>query len=95
MMQLVLLRLGLRNCQTETYTWRSIAACFSLRLCLFLLSVLRRLTHSCPPVWRCVRCLSFLQGGSVCRLGDGKQVQALHPGSQQQRAFITRPNNFR
>ncbi|PNW70413.1 hypothetical protein CHLRE_17g718750v5 [Chlamydomonas reinhardtii] len=37
----------------------------------------------------------YNQGGSVCRLGDGKQVQALHPGSQQQRAFITRPNNFR
>ncbi|KAG2449861.1 hypothetical protein HYH02_005384 [Chlamydomonas schloesseri] len=37
----------------------------------------------------------YNQGGSVCRLGDGKQVQALHPGSQQQRAYITRPNNFR
>ncbi|GFR50480.1 hypothetical protein Agub_g12740 [Astrephomene gubernaculifera] len=43
----------------------------------------------------------YNQGGSVCRPGGagegGKpvQVQALHPGSQQQRAFVTRPNNYR
>lgn len=37
----------------------------------------------------------YNQGGSVCRATDGKQVQALHPGSVQQRAFVTRPNNFK
>ncbi|PNH09211.1 putative calcium-binding protein CML23 [Tetrabaena socialis] len=37
----------------------------------------------------------YNQGGSVARLSDGKQVQALHPGGQQQRAFVTRPNNYR
>ncbi|GLC43650.1 Parvalbumin beta-like [Pleodorina starrii] len=38
----------------------------------------------------------YNQGGSVCRAADGKQVQALHPGSApQQRAFVTRPNSYR
>ncbi len=37
----------------------------------------------------------YNQGGSVCRATDGKQVQALHYGVAQQRAFVTRPNNFK
>ncbi|GIL76527.1 hypothetical protein Vretimale_6036 [Volvox reticuliferus] len=37
----------------------------------------------------------YNQGGYVIRVSEGKQVQALHPGSNQQRAFITRPNNYR
>jgi hypothetical protein len=36
-----------------------------------------------------------VQGGNVQRLSDGKQVQALHPGSPQQREFITRPNSYK